>query len=66
MIRLRASTVSAVIALSILAEQASAADLTVGAFGRIWGKNLKKCAIEPFEKATGNAVEVVLGARSNG
>lgn len=41
---------------------AQAADLTVGAFGGIWEQSLRKCAIDPFEKATGKKVDVVLGA----
>jgi len=40
----------------------SAADLTVGAFGGIWEKSLRECAVAPFEAATGKTVEVVLGA----
>lgn len=63
MIRPRTNTVSAVVALSLSGmATASAADLTVGAFGGIWEKSLKECAIAPFEKATGKTVEVVLGA----
>jgi putative spermidine/putrescine transport system substrate-binding protein len=41
---------------------AKAADLTVGAFGGIWEQSLRKCAIAPFEKATGKTVEVTLGS----
>ena len=41
---------------------ASAADLTVGAFGGVWEKSLRECAIAPFEAATGKTVEVSLGA----
>jgi putative spermidine/putrescine transport system substrate-binding protein len=41
---------------------AAAADLTVGAFGGVWEKSLRECAIAPFEAATGKTVEVVLGA----
>ena len=40
---------------------ATAADLTVGAFGGIWEQSLTRCTIEPFERATGATVEVVLG-----
>src|SRR5690606_21489522 len=42
--------------------EAAAADLAVGAFGGVWEQSLRKCAIEPFQKATGKTVEVVLGA----
>ena len=45
-----------------LAGSAAAADLTVGAFGGVWEKSLRKCTIEPFEKKTGKKVDVVLGA----
>ncbi len=63
MTRMRIRTVSAAVALSISsATAASAADLTVGAFGGIWERSLRECAIAPFEKATGKTVEVVLGA----
>jgi len=41
---------------------ATAADLTVGAFGGLWEKSLRECAIAPFEAATGKTVEVTLGA----
>src|SRR5690606_33361332 len=41
---------------------ATAADLTVGAFGGVWEQSLRKCAIEPFQKRTGKTVEVVLGS----
>src|SRR4030088_2044201 len=41
---------------------ASAADLTVGAFGGIWEQSLRKCVVEPFQKRTGKTVDVVLGA----
>lgn len=53
-------TVTAVLALP--AAGASAADLTVGAFGGVWEKSLRKCVIAPFEKQTGKTVDVVLGA----
>lgn len=38
-----------------------AADLTVGAFGGIWEQSLRRCMIEPWSKATGKTVDVVLG-----
>jgi putative spermidine/putrescine transport system substrate-binding protein len=41
---------------------ASAADLTVAAFGGVWEKSLRDCTIAPFEKKTGKKVDVVLGA----
>lgn len=41
---------------------ASAADLTVGAFGGIWEQSLRKCVIDPFQKKTGKSVDVVLGS----
>ena len=44
------------------AASASAADLTVGAFGGIWEQSLRKCVVEPFQKRTGKTVDVVLGA----
>lgn len=40
---------------------ATAADLTVTAFGGAWEKSLRSCYVEPFEKKTGKSVEVVLG-----
>jgi putative spermidine/putrescine transport system substrate-binding protein len=45
-----------------LAGSASAADLTVGAFGGVWEQSLRKCTIEPWTKKTGKTVDVVLGA----
>lgn len=39
-----------------------AADLVVGAFGGIWEQSLRKCVIEPWTKATGKTVDVVLGS----
>lgn len=41
---------------------AAAADLTVTAFGGAWEKAYRACFIQPFEKATGKTVEVVLGS----
>ena len=55
----------ACVALSVLsgeATKASAADLTVGAFGGIWEQSLRKCSVEPFQKKTGKSVDIVLGA----
>jgi putative spermidine/putrescine transport system substrate-binding protein len=40
---------------------ASAADLTVPAFGGTWEQAYRKCFVQPFEKATGKSVSVVLG-----
>ena len=56
----RALVVGATAFLSVVS--ASAADLTVGAFGGIWEQSLRKCVVEPFEKRTGKKVDVVLGA----
>jgi putative spermidine/putrescine transport system substrate-binding protein len=40
--------------------RASAADLTVAAFGGVWEKSLRTCTIDPFQKKTGKTVDVVL------
>lgn len=40
---------------------AQAADITIGAFGGIWEQSLRRCMIEPWQKATGKTAEVVLG-----
>ncbi len=53
--------VAGVMAFSSVAS-ASAADLTVGAFGGVWEQSLRKCVVEPFQKRTGKTVDVVLGA----
>lgn len=50
------------VSLMAIASPSFAADLTVGAFGGVWEKSLRECAIAPFEAATGKTVEVVLGA----
>lgn len=61
--RICIGTVSATLVFCLSgATVVSAADLTVGAFGGVWEKSLRDCAIAPFEKATGKTVEVVLGA----
>jgi putative spermidine/putrescine transport system substrate-binding protein len=39
-----------------------AADLTVTAYGGSWEKAYRTCFVQPFEKATGKTVEVVLGS----
>lgn len=41
---------------------ATAADLTVGAFGGIWERSLRECVVDPFEAETGKSVEIALGA----
>lgn len=41
---------------------ASAADLTVGAFGGVWEQSLRKCVVEPWQKKTGKSVDITLGA----
>ena len=41
--------------------KARAADLVVGAFGGVWEQSLSKCMIDPWQKATGKTVDVVLG-----
>lgn len=41
---------------------ASAADLTVGAFGGVWEQSLRRCVIDPWTKRTGKTVDVLLGA----
>jgi putative spermidine/putrescine transport system substrate-binding protein len=38
-----------------------AADLVVGAFGGVWEQSLRKCIVEPWTKATGKTVDIVLG-----
>lgn len=48
-------------ALFLLPIQGHAADLVVGAFGGVWEQSLRKCMIEPWSKATGKTVDVVLG-----
>ena len=48
--------------LATAANQAGAADLTVGAFGGVWEQSLRKCIVDPFQKQTGKTVDVVLGA----
>jgi putative spermidine/putrescine transport system substrate-binding protein len=48
--------------LTVMANPASAADLTVGAFGGVWEQALRSCIVEPFEKETGKTVDVALGA----
>ena len=40
---------------------ARAADLVVGAFGGIWEQSLRRCMVDPWSKATGKTVDVVLG-----
>ena len=49
-------TLAAVLPLTV-----SAADLTVTAFGGSWEKAYRTCFVQPFEKATGKSVDVVLG-----
>lgn len=53
---------AALAVLAVPAAAASAADLTVGAFGGVWEQSLRKCVVAPFEKQTGKTVDVVLGA----
>lgn len=38
-----------------------AADLTIATYGGLYEENLRRCVVEPFEKATGKSVEIVLG-----
>lgn len=53
---------AALLSAMAIASPSFSADLTVGAFGGVWEKSLRECAIAPFEAATGKSVEVVLGA----
>jgi putative spermidine/putrescine transport system substrate-binding protein len=55
------SVCAALLVFSAAPASVQAADLTVGAFGGVWEQSLRKCAIAPFEKATGKKVDVVLG-----
>ena len=55
----RTALLAAAIALTPAA--ANAADLVVGAFGGIWEQSLRRCVVEPWSKATGKTVDVVLG-----
>ncbi len=48
-------------ALCVTTTVANAADLTVTAFGGSWEQAYRKCFVQPFEKATGKKVDVVLG-----
>lgn len=58
----RLSCAAALLLASALAPRAArAADLVVGAFGGIWEQSLRRCMVEPWTKATGKTVDVVLG-----
>ncbi len=41
---------------------AAAADLTVTAYGGSWEQAYRTCFVQPFEKATGKKVDVILGS----
>lgn len=58
---MRSVAASLVAVSATLPGRASAADLTVTAFGGVWEKSLRSCYIEPFQKKTGKTVDVVLG-----
>jgi putative spermidine/putrescine transport system substrate-binding protein len=49
------------IGLIAVAGPATAADITVTAYGGIWEKAIRECYVAEFEKRTGKTVEVVLG-----
>lgn len=57
-----AAALACVVGSALVGGAASAADLTVGAFGGVWEQSLRKCTIEPWTKKTGKTVDVVLGA----
>lgn len=59
---LRTTALALGAALPLSVGAASAEQITVGAFGGVWEETLRKCVIDPYEAATGNTVEVVLGA----
>ena len=42
--------------------RATAADLTVTAYGGSWETAYRKCFVQPFEAATGKSVDVILGS----
>lgn len=47
---------------ALAAPAASAADLTVTAYGGAWEQAYRQCFVVPFEKQTGKKVDVVLGS----
>ena len=55
------NTVAITAIASTFSAGASAADLTVTAFGGSWEQAYRKCFVQPFEKATGKTVDVILG-----
>ena len=60
---LRNSVFAGLIGLGVvLPTPGRAADLVVGAFGGVWEQSLRKCVIDPWQKATGKTVDVALGS----
>ena len=60
---LRNSTLAGLMGLCVvLPSHSRAADLVVGAFGGVWEQSVRKCVVEPWQKATGKTVDVVLGS----
>lgn len=47
---------------SVSSVGALAADLTVTAYGGAWEQAYRQCFVQPFEKQTGNKVDVILGS----
>lgn len=60
---LRNLALPCIVALTGLAMPAAsqAADVTVTAFGGAWEQAFRKCYAEPYEKKTGQTVEVIIG-----
>ena len=56
-----ASLLAVTCAELLCAHGASAADLTVTAYGGSWEQAYKQCFVQPFEKKTGKTVAVILG-----
>lgn len=54
-------TAVASITLATASLSASAADLTVTAYGGVWEKVYRECFVNPFEAKTGKTVDVILG-----
>ena len=46
----------------LLPSNVHAADLVVGAFGGVWEQSIRKCVVDPWQKATGKTVDIVLGS----
>ncbi|WP_459615082.1 extracellular solute-binding protein [Bordetella sp. 2513F-2] len=55
-------TLVASLVLATTSLGASAADLTVTAYGGVWEKVYRECFVQPFEAKTGKKVDVILGS----